>query len=375
MRNKDKWTELDFSVAMQNAIQMHANPRLISKRNEKILFNGFWREGDKQNLCLWANKATWHDAKTNNGGGCKEFAQIAFNMSLPEFMDRFGGHFFPQKIPSKSLLKRPMELAKSINIIWTQLQKKDSVRSDNAAAWLSEHRGFEKPRLFIGSGFSNLDGDDLCLFEPHHHSLIRHRISLGPQLVVPIRSIHSENVQNLFIRAISDVPHGEKSRLLTGAGGWSDLDGSPRAFGFPHLINDFSSLILCEGMADYFAVECLLACSSSFLAIGASNAGGLKTWATWLSVSKYQGEVIILYQLDSDSSGNISIQGIGQSKASEALKILRENNISCSLFRWPSFLRLTKAYEHRPSDIADVCKFLGSKTISESFIKTLKGEE
>jgi hypothetical protein len=88
--NSEKWVTSDYSQAMEQAIYKNANQRFICNRGGKLLFNGFWRNGKKQNVCAWLDKATWCDAKTGDKGGCKDFAQIAFGMSLKEFMDTYG---------------------------------------------------------------------------------------------------------------------------------------------------------------------------------------------------------------------------------------------------------------------------------------------
>jgi len=366
---KAQWELNDFSQAMANAIFQNAHHRYLKQNGDMLKFNGFWRNGDKQNICAWLNKATWHDAKTGEGGGCKEFAKVAFNQTLPEFMERFGRTIsiktFKKTTPAKAFVIKP------IDEIWSQLFEKSNNRSSQAEQWLEKNRGFDSPRKFIGSGFASLEKDDVALFHPQHHNFIKHRLSLGPQIIAPIRNVFSNKPQNLFFRTISDVNKSDKSRLLPHSGGWSEQDGSLRAFGFPQLIQDFSKLILCEGMADYFAIECLLGCDENFLAIGASNAAALNNWATWFSTVKYKGNVIILYQLDADQFGKISTHGVGQLNATKALKILLQNKVSASLFKWANFLRRIKTHEHRPSDIADVCKIYGTKSISDQFITTL----
>ncbi len=230
---------------------------------------------------------------------------------------------------------------------------KDFKREDLATKWLSEQRGLEKPRFHIGSGFSNLDISDIQLFEPQHHSLINHRVSLGPQLVVPIRGVHSEQAQNLFIRALSDVPKEEKSRLLTGAGGWSEPDGTPRAFGFPALIHEFPNLVLCEGMADYFSAEFLLDADEKYLPIGAANADALTKWALWLTQTSYTGKVTIIFHIDANSDDEISANEIGPSKAIQAARILNEHQICVQIFPWLLYLKNTTTNPQRVRDLAD----------------------
>jgi len=109
----NNFTIHDYSNAMKNAIENNSNHRLLKTVDDKILFNGFWRNGDKQNICFWPSTATWHDAKTGEGGGCKDFAKIAFGLSLPEFMERFTG---TAKIDIKKAIK-PVVLTTPIDEI------------------------------------------------------------------------------------------------------------------------------------------------------------------------------------------------------------------------------------------------------------------
>lgn len=275
MQQKSEWVSSDFSYAMLNAIESSTNVRKLDRTANKISFNGFWRNGRRLNVCAWLDEASWYDAKTGDKGRCQEFASVAFNMNLPQFMLKFGKreNMLLEEIDIAAALagkhleraEPTIKLTKSVDKIWQELCRRDRSRPDQAAEWLTNERGFEAPRAWIGSGFTNLGADDIELFEPIHHSLIKHRLSLGPQLVAPIRGVHSGEVKNLFFRAMDDVDKGEKSRLLTGAGGWQEPDATPRAFGFPHLIKDFPNIALCEGMADYFAAELLLGSDEKWL--------------------------------------------------------------------------------------------------------------
>lgn len=367
-----KWDVGELSNAMANAIFQRANNRFLRRHGDTVKFNGFWRDGDKQNVCAWLHKATWYDAKTGEGGSCKDFARVAFNMTLPEFMEHYGTRLSPVG-PSQHRATSANALAVGdVNKIWHSLCERDANRQDHVALWLEHERGFINPRTLIGSGFANLYKEDLELFASHQRCLIEQRLSLGQNLIVPLRSAHSTKVENLFFRALDPVSKECKSRLLNGQGGWGNSEQSPRAFGFPHLIHDFPKLILCEGMADYFATECLLGCDDNYLSIGAANASALNNWARWLCTTSYKGSVTILYQLDKDPSGRFSSLGIGQSKAAQTLKTLLENKVSASLFRWPNFLKhVDPSSQHQPSDIADACKSYGTKAISDQFMATL----
>ncbi len=372
-----KWDIGELSKAMANAIFQRANGRFLKQHGDAVKFNGFWRDGDKQNVCAWLNKATWYDAKTGEGGSCKDFARVAFNMTLPEFMAHYGTRLSPVEPPQHKTTTANALAVGDVNRTWHLLCERDASRQDHAATWLEHERGFINPRSSIGSGFANLYREDLELFAHEQHHFIKKRLTLGHNLIVPLRSSHSAKVENLFFRALDTaVSKEQKSRLLNGQGGWSNTEKSPRAFGFPHLIHDFPKLVLCEGMADHFATECLLECDDNYLSIGAANASALHNWALWLCTTKYKGSVTILYQLDRDSSGKISTLGIGQSKAVQALKMLLQNKISASLFRWPNFLkRIDASFNHQLNDVADVCKIHGTKAISDQFMTTLNEVE
>ena len=322
------------------------------------MFNGFWRNGNHQNVCAWLDKATWHDIKTGDGGSCKDFAKTAYNMSLPEFMKSFGqpsdcldiAQIFrqaPQKQPDTPIITKPP------NEIWEQLIKRDQGREDLAAQWLINERGLKSPRRWIGSGFANLLSDDLDLFEPMHHNLIKERLATGPQLIAPIRSVHSDEVKNLLFRTIAKVDKKDKSRLLTGAGGWSDPDGTPRAFGFPHLIEEFPNIVIFEGMADYFAGELLLASNEKWLPLGGCNADDLKKWALWLSKRKYSGRVNIVYQLDQNEEGEPTAEETGPMMAVKAMQIFQDNGINAEFFNWQFYLENTTNHPENITDLAD----------------------
>jgi len=367
---KEKWSIMDLSAAMEQSVLTYANPRFLRSAGDKLTFNGFWRDGNRVNVCMWLKTATWADAKTGEGGGCKEFARVAFNSSLSEFMERFGRRVL--KSISKPAQKMEPPPATSVNELWLKILERQKERINPAEYWLQNERGFENPKANIGSGFASLAQDDISLFEEVYHTFIRSQLSIGPQLIAPLRNFYSDKVQNLFFRILSPAHKDQKSRLLPNRGGWGEPDGSPRAFGFPHLIKDFPSLIICEGMADYFATECLLGCNNDFLAIGAANAQALSNWAQWLVAAKYKGKVTLLYQLDLDQKGQLTSNGVGQMHAVKALKLLLEGKSNANLFKWPSFIRLIGIQENMPKDIADVCKQFGTQAISDRFLTTLK---
>jgi hypothetical protein len=352
-----KWNVTDLSQAMANAIFQCANGRFLRQKGDIVRFNGFWRDGDKQNVCAWLDKATWHDAKTGDGGGCKEFARVAFNLSLPEFMQQYGHQRTTKSTPhvvNKTLSANALAVG-YIDSVWNQLCARDQFRHDRAGQWLEEQRGILHPRSIIGSGFANLYDEDMDLFGRCHHELIRQRLSLGPNLVAPIRDARSNTVQNFLFRSMAAVGKDQKSRLLTGAGGFGDSE-NPRGFGFPRLINDFPHLILCEGMADYFATEFLLDDNEEHLPLGAVNADGLIKWAQWLSKNNYNGMITIIFHLDTDKDGAISTKEIGPQKAIQAGRLLTQNKKTVQIFPWHLYLTRTTSTPHKVKDLADSLK-------------------
>lgn len=347
-----KWHIEDLSRAMDNAISQCANNRFLRRNGSIIKFNGFWRDGDKQNVCAWLDKATWHDAKTGDGGGCKEFAETAFNMTLAEFMERYG-HAEVLLPKVKPLCQSNRFLENYVEQIWQEITLRDQKRVDHAEHWLTAERGIINPRSCIGSGFANLFPEYLGLFAKTHHTLIKNRLELGPHLIAPIRSVCSPKVKNLFFRAMHKVEKDQKSRLLTGMGGFGSSDNELRAFGFPHLIHDFSNVILCEGMADYFAAEFLLDDNKEYLPIGAAHAGALVTWAQWLVNTNYKGNINIIFHIDTDHDDNISIKEVGPAKAVQAARILHEYKIRVQIFPWHFYLQHITNNPRNVRDLAD----------------------
>ncbi len=301
---QSKWVLRDLSQAMANAVFKHAHPRFIRENGDCLKFNGFWRNGDKQNVCLRRNNATWHDAKTGEGGGCKDFAKTAFHMTLPDFMRQFGNntsaHMMGETIDIRKIFSEIDRTLpnKPINLIWSQI---NNTAPDNLAiTWLEGERGFKNVSdIWV----ADLDAYRIRIFAILNlftTIFLNAEFLRNLDLMVPLRSTHSDEVKNILFRTISHCDKDAKARLLPNVGGWHEPDGSPRAFGFPHLIIDFPHLVLCEGMADYFAAECLLKHDEDFLPIGVANADALIQWAKWLVDNRYSGGTTIVYQLDKD---------------------------------------------------------------------------
>lgn len=371
-----QWDKSDFGQAMVNAVYRHAQPKYIRHVGDKLTFNGFWRDGKKRNVCIWPDQAAWSDLRDSengysNKGGVKSFAKTVLNMNLPEFMNQYGNG---QRV---SLVKEQRQKSFSpdyVNAIWEELLKRDQGRANPALHWLAHTRKFRSHALSTTLSFANLYGEEVDLFAREHRPLIQHRLNLGQNIVVPLRGIDDDKVENLYLRALDNIDKEDKARLLTNCGGWHSRNDAPRAFGFPYLIHDFPNVVICEGMADYFAAECLLDADEKYLPIGAPGTAAINKWGEWLSQAKYSGRIHLIYQLDPDQSNSLSTYGAGQKAAVNARRTLSNAGQIVNLFNWTFFLRLTTGWHKAPRDLADVfiCTDGPEDLLSEAFLNTLK---
>lgn len=370
--SKETWKNHDYAKAIANAINQNANPRFLRSHGNTLKFNGFWRNGDKQNVCAWLDKGTWHDAKTGEGGGCKEFANIAFGVTLKEFMERFSTNQTRSIKQIEKFKKETKVLSKDLveqifNNICRVTKRTKSIK------WLSESRNINEPERCLGSGFADLDKECVMFFPKNLKNFVDKLIETADQMVVPLRGVGSISVRNFYFRSISHCPKENKSRMLPNAGGCSDSDGTPLAFGFPHLIKDFSNVILCEGMIDYFAAEYLLDSEQSYLPLGVTSATAFKAWSEWLIKEKYDGNIIVIYHLDTDKHGNLSDTGVGQNYAVECVRNLISANIKAKFFPWTDYLKSLNNFS-TVRDLADSLNLgLNFSYLHEIFLNQLRG--
>jgi hypothetical protein len=283
-------------------------------------------------------------------------------------MEQYGSLFSaPIKQYRQQSRKNPI-FTESLNAIWVKIQKDNHTISKAADNFL-EARGFINPRSCIGSGYVELSSSLCDLFSSSHKIFLLDRMNHGPQMLVPIRSITSDSISNLFVRSIAPKSADQKSRLLPEKGGWHDEEKNPRAFGFPHLIHEFEHLILFEGMADYFAGEYLLDHDHKFLPLGVPSASFFPKWAELLVQQKYEGRVTIVYQLDRQN-GKLSINAVGTKFGAEALKILRNHSCKATAFDWPSFVEKIHHQVDMQTigDIADICRSQISHNVNFSLL-------
>ena len=357
--NNEKWTLDHFNYALRAAIEKHANKKFLRTYSNKILFNGFWRQGNKQNVCAWLNKATWSDAKTGESGGIKEFASVAFGLSLPEFMNEYG--------PTCSQSTKPVEIKKEkpvicdLDSIFKTLGKNRVAKEDHAALWLEEARGIELPREKIYSGFENITPKEAHLFSQAHKGFISHRTKTGKHLVAPLRSPQSDKIENLFFRKIGFLGENfgaeEKSRLLPNVGGLSKKDGTPLGFGLPHLVEEADIVVLCEGFADTLCLEAMLEDHLNITVIGSPSAKFLPKWSQWLA-NNCNATLFVVYHLDHSKDDSL---GVGQENAIAAANIYRNAKKRAHLFPWPKFLLQLKRLGMENAitnfrDVGDICQ-------------------
>jgi hypothetical protein len=85
-----KWTPADFGAAMVDYVEHHAQ-RIKRRPDGGVECEAFYRDGDNPaSLRIWADRGTWADARTSDGGGCKDFAERVAGMTLPDFMATHG---------------------------------------------------------------------------------------------------------------------------------------------------------------------------------------------------------------------------------------------------------------------------------------------
>lgn len=87
MSNRTTWTSEDYGAAMIRCCEERADN--IRRTKDGVRCAAFYRGGDDDNLCVSEAKGCYHDQKTGESGGAKDFAGL-LGMKLPEFMDRYG---------------------------------------------------------------------------------------------------------------------------------------------------------------------------------------------------------------------------------------------------------------------------------------------
>ena len=166
--------------------------------------------------------------------------------------------------------------------------------------------------------------------------------------MAPLRSASTGDVSALQCRAISPATTKENKRRFVGE--TTDFSGTPRAYGFPHLVVAGSTVVLTEGMADTWAAESLL--PPDVVVVGATTAGSMVKLAPFLKQAK---SVVVVRHMDA-----LSGDGAGQRGAKAVVDALA--GVS-SHFHWPDFLQslLPLGFDALPHfscgfDLSDACR-------------------
>jgi hypothetical protein len=150
-----KWEKHDFGQAMVNAVYRHAPHKYIRHIGDKLTFNGFWRDGQKRNVCIWPEEAAWSDLHQNSvgssKGGVTSFAKTVLNLELNDFMQQYGN----STAKPAGVKKQSSEnfSADYINGIWATLIKRNENRTEHVDHWLTKARNLPEPHRFIGYRF------------------------------------------------------------------------------------------------------------------------------------------------------------------------------------------------------------------------------
>lgn len=367
-RNETKWALENYRSAILNAVRTNAKHHRIA--GNKILFNGFWRNGSKENVCAWTDTATWHDLKTGEGGGVKKFAEIAFGCSLQEFMERFSELHFPARpLVSQQFQSKKNEAQVILNEAW---QGVASGGSNRARKWLDIERG-----ISISSERADFFIADL---QPLSHRLYPDAISSfvekfenRPGLVSPIINFETGDVVNCIIRLVEEAG-SNKARFLPNQP-VIRTDKAPVGFGEPHLHKKATNIILCEGLTDTIAATALAQNREKTIVIGATSANALPFIGQWLSANS-DAHINLIFHLDILPGSGLSSRAIGQSKAVEALKFFSKSPHRAVLFDWPSFLDELSVLAKQNAylevfDLADACRFAKTTGIPSEIFGTI----
>ena len=246
-------------------------------------------------------------------------------VTMPEAPSRPSPLRTPVILAPKPTAPEPESLAPSVyRAAWDAL--KASQAADIAAARWLDGRGI--PARLTRSGFATLDRPTVSALAagPAARWLA---YNVGGAIVAPIRSMQTGEVAALQSRVfvVSDPDH--KRRTI---GKLRDPDGTPRVFGDATALASARVVVIVEGMADTWAGEALTAGVDGVVVIGADSAGAIPAVAERVKSAR----VVIVRHLDRPDAVEADKQGVGQTKAREALEALGRRG---SAFPWTAFRR------------------------------------
>lgn len=344
MTAQHDWSRDDFGAAMERAVVQCGLPRCIRRRGSRIYTNGWWREGSHPNVVVNVSNASWFDFRASESGGVSKFAQVAFGLRLPAFMERFGGALAMETaVPDPTPIPR-----EDIAATWERLEQHEATV---AATWLRGHRGIE-PGATV-SGFAELNAETVACFDDELRTFAS-RIQ-KPAIILPMRDAGGA-VRNMHIR-----PIGYGCRRFLPAPLSSER--GPLAYGLVWDALDAEVLVVVEGALDTLAAEAMLASEPDVSVLGVPSCSSFHQWAAFLS-RKQRGTIIIVPHLDPPPHP-------GQKAAAAMLARLTTCDIPARFFDWQLFHTLLGSSAAK--DVADACHSAGFAAARSAFVRSIQG--
>jgi hypothetical protein len=345
MAEQHDWSRDDFGAAMERAVVQHGSPRCVKRRGHRIYTNGWWREGAHPNVVVNVSNASWFDFRTSETGGVSKFAQVAFGLRLPAFMERFGGVLAMEPAPPPPAPLPPRE---DIAAAWEKLEQHEAPA---VITWLKSHRGVE-PGATV-SGFAELNVETVACFDDDLRTFAS-RIQ-KPAIILPMRDAGGA-VRNMHIR-----PIGYGGRRFLPAPLSSER--GPLAYGLVWDALDAETLVVVEGALDTLAAEAMLASEPDVSVLGVPSCSSFHQWATFLS-RKQRGTIIVVPHLDPPPHP-------GQKAAAAMVAHLSACDIPARFFGWQSFHNFLGSSAAK--DVADACRSVGFAAARSAFVRTIHG--
>lgn len=336
MPRRYDWSRDDFGSAMARAVVQFGSPRCVKRVGRRVYTNGWWREGEHPNVVVNTETASFFDFKESTGGGVSRFAEVAFNLRLPAFMDRFGLVGAMEPPPAPLPAPKPRD---DVEGAWEALS---GAGGPVSAAWLRTARGVEATACV--SGFADLTVGALPAGDIQRFAS---RI-LQPAIVLPLRDARGIP-RNLHFR-----PHGHGGRRFLP--GPLVADGAPLGYGMVHQALDAELLVLVEGAIDTLAAEAMLAGEPDAVVVGMASSSMAKHWMAFLR-KKQRGSIIVVPHLDPPPH-------VGQRAAASIVASLTSCDVPCAFFDWDRF---HDAVGCSAKDVADATKAVGSLRARAAF--------
>jgi hypothetical protein len=372
---RTRWAPEDYGRAIEAAVLSHASPKCVKRKGDRVWFNGFWRGGDDPNCVAHCRDGNWSDMKTGEHGIARDFAALAFGISVTEFMERFGPGQGPRAIrderPRAPVARCPWD----VDALWDRiLGAMPDPRSDPATRWLTAVRGFPpQADAVVASGHASVSRGQVGLFPGKLRRWIARRVEITSHMIAaPIRHAGTGRVENIQFRTLVQPtdPDDNGRRFLPDAFLSDPADGTPYGYGDPYRALRADVVVLVEGMADTFAAEGFLRDHPECAAVGAISASTFGHWARYLR-KKTRGQVVVACQLDKPDAKGMRV---GIERAAELVDTLRAVGVPCSFFDWSRFLWAAGDARADVKDLGDAVQRFGWDSAKAAFVATLGGQ-